>query len=240
MEFVCFKWRPAPGYRSSYGPQQPNILWNMIQRHWDGDARLTCVTDDPAGISSEIRVLPMWDFCSKIPSPHGNGNPSCYRRLYLWGEEGARLIVRELGQPFVTLDLDIVILRKINPLFDIDADFKIWGDTAKGTPYNGSVCLQRAGARKQVWDDFDPVESPKAGRARGYIGSDQAWIAAKLGPGEKKWTKADGIYSYRNEIGPRGVQPLPDNARIVVFHGFYDPWHPTMRAKHEWVRRHYR
>jgi hypothetical protein len=235
MEFVCFKWRAPLGYRSSYGPQQPNTLWSMLARNYEGPCRLTCITDDPVGISSEIRVIPMWEFGGDIPSPHGQGNPSCYRRLPLWGELGAQLI----GPRFATLDMDIVIVDRINPIFDVEDDFRIWGDTAKGTPYNGSITLQTAGARRQVWDDFCPIESPKKGRALGYIGSDQAWIAARLGPHEKKWTKRDGIYSYRNEVAKNGGQ-LPAGARIVVFHGFYDPWHPTMRAKHPWVRRHYR
>lgn len=236
MEFVCFKWKPAPGYRSTYTAAQPNILWNMIKRNWDGDARLTCITDEPEGISSDIRVIPLWDHHAKLKSPHGAGNPSCYRRLYLWGEEGARLI----GDRFVTLDLDIVICGKLNPLFDVPDDFKIWGDTAKNTPYNGSICLQSAGARRQVWDTFDPVESPKRASALGYIGSDQAWIGACLGKGEKKWTARDGVYSYRNEISRMQSPVLPENARIIVFHGFYDPWSKTMQAKHYWVRRHYK
>lgn len=235
MEFVCYKWRPAAGYRSSYGGQQVNILWNMLQRHYDGPCRLTCITDDATGISAEVRVIPLWEFGAKLPSPHGVGNPSCYRRLPLWGDDGARLI----GPRFVTLDLDVIAVAKLNPIFDVPEDFKIWGDTAKGTPYNGSLVLQTAGARRQVWDQFDPVASPARGRALGYIGSDQAWIAACLGPNEKKWTSKDGVYSYRNEIAPR-VGKLPDNARLVVFHGYYDPWHPTMRAKHEWVRRFYK
>lgn len=235
MEFVCFKWRPAPGYRSSYGPAQVNTLLEMLGRHYDAPFRLSCVTDEPTGISKAVRVIPLWDFGAKLQSPHGTGNPSCYRRLPLWGDLGAELI----GPRFATLDLDICIVADVRPVFDVPDDFRIWGDTAKGTPYNGSVMIQNAGARRQVWDMFDPVESPKRGRALGYIGSDQAWIAACLGPHEKKWTKADGIYSYRNEIAPKRG-PLPDNARIVVFHGFYDPWHPTMRAKHDWVRRFYK
>lgn len=235
MEFGCFMWKPAPGYRSSYTAAQPNILWNMIRRNYSGPARLTCITDQPEGISSQIRVVPMWDTHAKLPSPHGAGNPSCYRRLPVWGELGREIF----GGRFMLMDMDLVIVREIDPIVDCREDFRMWGDTAKGTPYNGSLVIMDPCARRQVWDDFDPVESPKKGKALGYIGSDQAWVAARLGPNEKKWTRADGVYSYRNEIGAK-PGPLPENARIVVFHGFYDPWHPHMRAKHEWVRRHYR
>jgi hypothetical protein len=101
------------------------------------------------------------------------------------------------------------------------------------------MVLMDAGARSQVYDTFDPVESPKKGRALGYIGSDQAWVGACLGPNEKKWTARDGVYSYRNEIAPKGGV-LPHNARIVIFHGHVDPWQSATKTRHKWVREHYR
>lgn len=235
MEFVCFKWAPAPGYRSEFGAATVNTLWSMIRRNYDGPARLTCVTDDGAGISDAVRVFPLWQDHAKLASPHGIGNPSCYRRLRAWASDAEEWF----GPRFMLLDLDIVITAKLNPLVDVPDDFRIWGDTAKGTPYNGSLVLMTAGARAKVWDSFDPIESPKRGRALGYIGSDQAWIAACLGPNEKKWTAKDGVYSYRNEIQHKGGA-LPPGARIVVFHGSVDPWSPSARARYAWVREHYR
>lgn len=235
MEFVCFKWKPATHYRSNFGPEHVNTLWKMLRRHYEGPARLTCVTDDPAGIDKEIRVMPLWKDHAKLASPHGAGNPSCYRRLRAWGAEAEEWF----GPRFMTLDLDVVITGNLNPLVDVPEDFRIWGDTAKGTPYNGSLVLMTAGARRQVWDKFDPVKSPARGQALGYIGSDQAWIAACLGPNEKKWTSKDGVYSYRNEIQHKEGR-LPAGARIVVFHGSVDPWSPAARARHDWVREHYR
>lgn len=235
MEFVTFKWRPAAGYRSSFGPATVNTLWSMIRRNFRGDCRLTCITDDPAGISREVRVLPLWSDHSNLASPHGRGYPSCYRRLKLFSAEAAELI----GERFVCMDLDVVITGDITPLFDTEAEFKIWGDTARGTPYNGSLWMLRAGARRQVWDDFDPVKSPKTSLALHYIGSDQGWIGAKLGPGEPKWTTRDGVYSYRNHIQTAHQYQLPANARIVIFHGAVDPWSQQAQCV-SWVRKHYR
>lgn len=238
-EFVCFKWRPANGYRSSFGPATVNTLHSMLGRHHDGPFRLTCITDDRTGISSEVRVLPLWRELCNIPSPHGRGYPSCYRRLPLFAEEfnGAR-IAELIGERFVVLDLDVVICNTINPLFDGGEDFRIWGDTAKGTPYNGSLWMLRAGARRKVWDEFDPIVSPRRSLALGYIGSDQGWIGAALGPFEPKWTTADGVYSFRNHIQRSGCQ-LPPGARIVIFHGAVDPWSMQARVL-PWVTKHYR
>jgi hypothetical protein len=239
MEFVTFKWRPALGYRSAFGPETVNVLWSMIGRNYDGPSRLTCITDDPKGISKEVRVIPLWDTFGNLPSPHGRGYPSCYRRLPLYAEEfmGQR-IADLIGPRFACLDLDVVVTGQLNPLVDGPEDFKIWGDTAKGTPYNGSFYVMDAGARTKVWDRFDPVGSPKRSLALNYIGSDQGWIAACLGPNEKKWSTRDGVYSYRNHIQRSGYL-LPANARLVIFHGAVDPWSNQAQCI-SWVRRHYR
>lgn len=238
LQVGCFKWRPQlPGYRSTFGPQQVNVLRNMVRRHLKTPHDFFCVTDDATGIDKGIRVIPLWTQHRDLRSPHGGNNPSCYRRLYCYSEDARELI----GERFALLDLDVVITRDITPLLDVPEDFKIWGDTAKNTPYNGSMVVMTAGARKQVWEQFDPVESPKKGLALGYIGSDQAWIGACLGPNEKKWTRRDGVYSFRNEI--RQATPigaLPADARIVIFHGHVDPWQSTTQTRHRWVREHYR
>lgn len=234
MEFVCFKWKPAHTYRSTFSHDAVNTLWSMLARNFNGPCRLTCITDDPKGISSEVRVLPLWDTYGSLPSPHGHAYPSCYRRLRLFAPDAAELI----GPRFAVMDLDIVVTADITPLFPADVDFKIWGDTAKGTPYNGSLWMMNAGARRQVWDEFDPIASPRKSLALGYIGSDQGWIGACLGPNEQKWSIRDGVYSFRNHIQKSAYQ-LPANARMVIFHGAWDPWTQTAQRL-SWVRKHYR
>lgn len=234
-EFVTFKWRPAEGYRSKYEPSTVNTLWSMLKRHGGPKARLTCITDDPTGIDPEVRIVRLWDDLSHLPSPHGAKYPSCYRRLKLFGEEARDII----GDRFVVMDLDVVIVRDIDTLFAGREDFKIWGDTARGTPYNGSLWMLKAGARSRVWTSFDPVASPRMSRQLGYIGSDQGWLGACLGPNEAKWGVADGVYSYRNHIQRTAHRALPQNARIVIFHGAVDPWSPEAQSI-DWVRGHYR
>lgn len=236
MHVGCFKWTSRPGYRSLYGPPEPvNVLRRMVARNYRTPHEFFCVTDDATGLDPEVRVIPLWDTFRSLPSPHGGNNPSCYVRVPAYGAHMREVI----GPRFVLLDIDVVILADMTPVWDRPEDFVIWGDTARGTPYNGSMVLMTAGARRQVFETFDPVESPKRGTALKYIGSDQAWVGACLGPGEKKWTQADGVYSYRNDIQPRGGH-LPPNARIVIFHGYHDPWAPNVRARHAWVREHYR
>lgn len=234
LRIVCFKWKPKHAYRSHFGPEAVNTLKRMIARHYPAPHELICVTDDPRGIDPNIRIIPLWLDHADIPSPHGVNNPSCYRRLKLFSREAAEFI----GPRFVSLDLDVVICADMRPLWDRPEDFLIWGDTARNTPYNGGMYLLRAGTRAQVWEDFDPRTSPMAGRRLNYVGSDQAWIGARLGTMEKKWTKKDGVVSYRNEVLPSGH--LPPGTRVVLFHGKHDPWNRDIQMKHVWVRQHYR
>ncbi|MBR1150087.1 hypothetical protein [Bradyrhizobium sp. JYMT SZCCT0428] len=233
LSIVCWKWKPKTGYRSAFGPETVNTLRAMVRRYYQKPHRFICVTDDAAGIAGDVEIIPLWDDYAAVPSPHGAHQPSCYRRLKAFSLQAAALF----GPRFVSLDLDCVVTGDLSPVWDRDEDFVIWGDTSPKTPYNGSMFMMRAGSRRQVWEDFDPQTSPAKGRALGYFGSDQAWIGARLGPHEKKWSQADGVYSYRNDI--KALGGLPDNARIVMFHGKVDPWDAEAQRL-AWVRAHYR
>lgn len=234
LTIVCWKWAPAPGYRSKFTAEHVNILARMVARHYRRPHRVICVTDDAVGIDQAIGIVPLWNDHARLPSPHGPKNPSCYRRLKAFSAGAADWF----GPRFVSLDLDCVIVGDLAPLWDRQDDFVIWGDTAPGTYYNGGMWLLKAGARRQVWEDFDPVRSPQAARRLGQWGSDQGWIGACLGPDEAKWSVDDGVHSYRNHIKPAGGR-LPENAAIVMFHGAVDPDHAEAQRL-TWVREHYR
>lgn len=233
LDVICWRWH-TPGYRSTFGPETVNVLRNMVRRWYPAPHRFSCITDDAAGIDSDIRIIPLPRAHENVPNPGGRLNPSCYRRLWAFSPEAAEVI----GPRFVSLDLDCVITGDLRPLWDRPEDFVIWGDTAKGTPYNGSMWLHRAGTRRQVWDEFDPIRSPAEGRRRGYIGSDQAWIAVCLGPDEPTWTARDGVYSFGNEL-KNGRLPLPADARMVQFHGKADPFVAPW-SEIPWVKGEYR
>lgn len=234
LSIVCWKWKPKGTYRSTFTARHVDTLAAMVARNYANPHRMVCVTDDPEGIDRSIETVPLWDDFANVPSPHGAGNPSCYRRLKAFSAEAEQWF----GPRFVCIDLDCVIVSDMSPLWDRLDDFVICGDTNPSTPYNGSMYLLRAGSRKQVWDDFDPIRSPAITKRFGYFGSDQAWIGARLGTLEHRWTAKDGVYSYRNEIAKRGGA-LPANARIVIFHGQHDPWCPQCQRL-PWVKEHYR
>lgn len=229
---VCWKWKPFPGYRCLFTADHVNVLHGMIARHYPKPHRFILVTDDPAGVDPGIEVIPLWSDFADVPSPHGGKNPSCYRRLKMFGPEAEALF----GKRFVSIDLDCVVTGDLAPIFDRPEDFVMWGDTnpQPGSHYNGSLILLTAGARPQVWDRFDPSTSPQLALKSRCWGSDQGWISYVLGKGETRWSKADGVYSYRNDL--QKAPSLPTNARLVFFHGEHKPWHERVQQRHGWVR----
>lgn len=236
LSIVTFKWKPFKGYRSTFGPETVNVLKRMIDRHYTDPHRVICVTDEPEGIDPEIEIVPLWDDFADVPSPHGGKNPSCYRRLKAYTPE----IADVFGPRFVMIDLDVVITNDMRPVWNRPEDFVIWGDTnpQPGSHYNGGMVLMNAGARRQVYDRFNPKTSPQESLQARCWGSDQGWISYCLGPGEKKWNRQDGVYSWRNHLQRNG-HGLPENARIVMFHGSQDPWGADVKDV-GWITRHYR
>ncbi len=235
LTVVTWKWE-TPGYRSTFTSDTVNVLARMVGRHYKQPHRVVCVTDQPEGLDSAIEPVPAWNDFANVPSPHGKRNPSCYRRLRLFHPEAEQFF----GPRFVSIDLDAVIVNDMAPLWDRSEDVVLWGDSTNPQPgsiYNGSMQLLRACARPGVWNDFDPRTSPDLAMRAGAWGSDQGWLSYKLGRHEAKWTKADGVYSYRNHIKPTRDKALPADARVVFFHGADDPW--TTGQSLQWVRQHW-
>lgn len=235
LSIVCFKWRPRPGYRSSFGPQQVHILRNMVRRNYADPHRIVCVTDDPTGLDDDVHVVPLWDDHASVPNPSFSDGPSCYRRLKTFDPVTARL----LGDRFVCIDLDVVITGDLRPLWNRKEAFVGWRNPVPQWPLNGSMFMMSAGARPQVWETFDPAKSPQISHGAGMRGSDQGWMSYVLGWKEAMWTHDDGVISYQREI-KRGVGRLPKDTRMVFFWGKDDPWEPKAREQAPWIVEHYR
>lgn len=118
-----------------------------------------------------------------------------------------------------------------------------------------------------VKDGHDPGERTKAD---GLFGSDQAWYARWLrGDRAATWNRSHGVYSWRVHMAPaafggvrlaptqeailrmrRGGEPpgpiskydgtLPPEARVVFFHGIYDPWNPQLLQRFPWIKDNYK
>ena len=227
LTVLAWFWR-QPGGRCDYTAQHVNIWADMVQRNLAMPHRLACVTDHADGIRDGIEIIaPPREFeNARIPTWRDD-RPQCLRRLAMFRKDAGRIF----GERFVCMDLDCVISGPLDPLFDRDDDFVMFRGTQPGRPYNGSMMMLRAGARPQVYEDFSIDGATRAGQT--YFGSDQAWIAQCLGPGEATWGEEHGVLHWWEGSGV----PVPDAARLLFFVGRTKPWD---RLDLDRVSRHYR
>lgn len=204
----------------------------MVRRHYARPHRFICVTDDGAGLDG-IEVVPDWRDFVDVPSPHGRGAPSCYRRLRAWHPD----IAEHFGERFVLLDLDTVAVADLAPLWDREEDAVFLRDAYWPKQYNGSMALIRAGAAPEVWTGFNPTRSPLAAISAGFKGSDQGYLSHAL-PGRPTWGPEDGVYNWKFDVVRKHGGQLPENARIVFFTGRPKPWGPPGQAL-PFVREHW-
>lgn len=241
LTVVCWLWRDE-NYRFNslfrYGPEHVNTLRAMVRRNLSIDHEFACITDDPQGIDEDIRIIPLWDDLKELGG--------CYRRLKAFAPEMKEII----GKRFVWIDVDCVITGDLTPLLTRTEPLVIWSNGYGANPYCGSMVMMDAGAHEEVWSGFDPTDSIRAAHAKGYVGTDQAWIATKV-PDAATWTRKDGVLSrydvgvVNSKLAGRArrlgrMQSLPEDARIVFFHGPFDPSHAATRDRCPWLTDHYR
>lgn len=222
---MTWLWRQPDG-RTTFTATHVNIWAAMLRRHCKLDIEIACVTDEPEGIDKAIRIITPPRFHDDLrTSRWKGGRPSCYRRLSLFRHDAAKLFGAER---FVSMDLDVVIGGSIDRILDRGEDFMICAPSSAGKRwrYNGSMMLLDAGARPQVYERFTPAGAEEA--SRNFVGSDQAWLAHILGPGEKTWGPKEGVTRW-------GSGPEP--GRMMFFPGQVKPWDALADP---WVAQHYR
>jgi hypothetical protein len=207
----------------------------MVARHYTDPHRFICITDDAEGLDPEVEAFPLWDEWANIPNPTwGESGPSCYRRLRAFSPGFEKIA----GKRFVSIDLDMVITGDMRPVWNRPEHFVIYRAGPGPQIYNGSMFMMTTGARRHVWDLFDPERSPQLAHKAGLRGSDQGWIQFVLGPNEAQWTEADGVYGYRNDCWKARGGELPPGARVVMFWGYPDPWERIAHRRSPWIPEH--
>lgn len=245
LTVVTWKWK-KPGFRTTYEARHVNMLARMVAKYYPDPHEVVCVTDDPAGIDSSIRIVPIWDDWREIPSPHSPDQPACYVRLKAFHPDASRWF----GERFVSIDLDVVIMDDLRPLWNRDEDWLIWhhrqpspGANGPQTYCNGTMWMLRTGSHPEVWERFTGEASAREAYAAGHHGSDQGWFSYVL-PKTSGWREQDGIRSFNYDFPRtvrtdwRGRDVLPEPLRVVSFHGPLKPWDAEAQAK-RWVREHY-
>ena len=245
LTVLCYFW-VDPARRRSYRLTAEDVrIWDrMVARHLTLPHRRLCVTHRPDLI----------EFMETVPLDDRKHVPgSCLVKLMHWRAD----IAPVLGERILAMDIDCVITGSLDAIAARSEDVVLWRNPnyAEGGRrgfYQGSLQLLTAGARPQLWDDFDPHATP-CWLNRRFGGAEQAWISERLNldhpaPGwrwnEAAFTEADGVYGAGRLFGGMqgaGVQSeLPADARIVFTPGDRAPGQPELQAAHPWIAEHWR
>lgn len=220
LSVLLWKWG------TKYPARYVNTMARMVCRNLRLDHEIVCITDDPGGIDSDIRVLPIW---SDLPYTA----VGCFGRLIAFSKRFADILGNDR---FVSMDVDCVVTGDLTPLFDVPDDLRL----ASGIHYipcryNGSMFLHRCGTRPRIFDRFSAERIGEWGYTPSGVklGTDQAWIA-HASPNEPVWTPADGVYGFNKPGWPRDGR-LPANARVIFFPGSADPESPDVLHANPWI-----
>ncbi len=222
---VCVKWG------SKYPSKYANVLNSMVKRHTTVSYQFHCLTDDPAGLDSDINVIKL---------PNDPWIKSWWSKLFMFAPE------MPLQGTMLYFDLDVVIFDNIDALFTNPGKFNIIRDfnrcRIKDWKLSNSSCMRwEAGTMDYLWTEFKDNSAKIMQQNHG----DQDWIT-KRASNDITWFPDDWIRSYKWEmVGFKDTKLLtkdgkkffktpakiePGN-RVAVFHGSPNP----MECADKWV-----
>jgi len=219
VNIVCLKWG------NKYSAENVNRLYRMVKKNITIPYRFICLTEDSNGVMDGVEIRPI------ELDPHLRG---WWYKLQLFQKT-----FHDISGTTLFMDLDVVIVDNIDALFDFEKDsFCIIKDLQPVKVYNSSVFRLEIGSHPEVWDDFQKNKKSIISRLYG----DQDWLSekittAKLWP--KKWVvsfKRQCNARTKNSFGhlgkylrllgllrPKGYAIIPEDAKIIYFHGKPDP-----------------
>lgn len=246
LTIAIFYWVDPARQRSyKFDKNDIRIFCNMIRRNVTIPHRVVCVTHVPELMDDIVECIPL-DDSKHIP----NG---CTAKLMVWRRDVAEIFGSDR---ICVMDIDTVIVDNIDPILDRPEPTVFWKNPnfsvgGRRGFYQGSIQLLTAGAKPELYEDFDPLSTPRWLNRR-FGGAEQCWISERLNtsypePGwewnEPFWDENDGIYGAGRLVGGRqdnGVQSeLPENARIVFLPGDRKPGMPNVNTVHPWIERYW-
>ena len=208
-----------------YGPEYVNRLFFMARRHMKGkcgiDYRFICITDDTKWLTEGIETCPLPTLNDELPE-HLKHKP--WLKLLVWDNP-----LFDIQGDVLFLDLDIVITGNIDDFFNYYPGkfcvIRNWTEPNKKTG-NTSVFRFPAGKYPEILENFKKDMNGTYLKHR----IEQRYISSILEPrGEQVFWPKSWCRSFKEELLPswpmRWFKPaeLPEDARIVVFHGKPDP-----------------
>jgi hypothetical protein len=209
---LCMKWG------KKYGPEYVNRLYQMVVRNLHKEFRFVCLTDDTQGINPKIECYPIPPL--KLPS---NIPERGWRKLTtfsqdLYGLQGQALF----------LDIDVVIVGPLDDFFTYPGEFVIIHDYKRPWRVTGNSSVYRfqLAAHTDILEYFRQHQDVIRKRFR----NEQAYLSHFLHQqGKLRYWPSSWCPSFKYHCIPRWPSnywrnpSIPENARIIIFHGECNP-----------------
>jgi hypothetical protein len=206
---LCMKWG------AKYGPDYVNRLYAMVARNLARPFRMVCLTDDAAGVRAEVTCAPI-PALPPIAQPKERG----WSKLASFAPELKGL----LDDVVLYLDLDVVILGELDPLFEHPGAMPLIRDWYHPVRLvgNSSVYRYRPAEQYALFDAFRADTDAIVRRIR----NEQEFLSEFLEQrGELTFWPEAWCQSFR--VSCLAPWPLrawqtprqPPDCRVLIFHG---------------------
>jgi hypothetical protein len=218
---ACIKWGTA------FGPEYVNRLYSGVRRNLACPVRFVCMTERAEGLHPDIEAIPLprEPFQDEMDRALARANRQGAMRKVSLFRPGA---IPDLAGPVLGFDLDVVITGDLEPIRALDpakvAMRHDWTEARKGRPTgHGSVFRFDPARHGYLYDDLAANPYTEVERARG---SEQRYTSHKaMARGDFLYIPGDLVVSFKYDC--LGLPPvnwlraprLPENARVVCFHG---------------------
>lgn len=229
---------------------------NSVSRNLTIPHRFVVISDSKAtreAFKDRAQVVPLWT------NLHNIGG-KCFVRLRCFDPTFFRKIIPE--DRWAWLDIDMVVVGNLDAIFGRQEPFVMSGVELGPQPVNGSLVICDHGVAPEIYNEFDfnLWNNNVKGRGLRYGGSDQAWIGIKANDKITKITRADGLFSYRDDVCPRHLWgyeswrrrnlvdglphaetggALPAGARLIQMNGPHSQWSERTRTLSPWVEKYW-
>ena len=225
VNIICMKWG------NKYGPEYVNKLHNMVSKTVNKKFRFICFTENNKGLKSNIEVFPL----PQINMPN-NKPERGWRKLSILQKN-----LYDVTGTCLFLDLDIVIVDNIDPIFDLKGDFFIAFDKRKEKSCigNSSVFRFEANAHDDIYQNFNNNHSKILREFR----NEQAYLSSMIiKKGVFQYWPEPWCPSFKYHCVPNFplnyfLSPkIPNGAKIILFHGLPEPSEAAEGKSGKWYR----
>ncbi len=225
VNIICMKWG------DKYGADYVNRLYGMVSRNLTIPFQFVCFTENEKDIHPNVKICPLPSLGLPENIPERGWLKLATFQNPLADLEGTALF----------LDLDVVIVDKIDCFFELEAEFAVCFDEKKKAQKIGNTSVYRFEINKHedvldyFLNNFDSIKS--------NYRNEQAYLSDKMN--EKNnltfWPK-DWTPSFKYHCIPKfpfnfwRAPFIPAGANIILFHGKPEPYEAEKGVSGKWYR----